>query len=112
MKRAAVQWGIGRYLYNLDVVYVETSATRKADWHSAKTKEKDSFWWKQPFLPAWALPKEKSLLDEAIEDLSSKAKMNSEALQVFIACNFKKLYKSLTGVEKESLVNLLKKEIK
>ena len=56
MKRAAVQWGIGRYLYNLDETFVETSATKKDGWKFAKTKDK-SFYWKIPDLPKWALPK-------------------------------------------------------
>jgi hypothetical protein len=54
MKRAAVQWGIGRYLYDLDegwAVIVEKGE------HYAKTKEGKAFYWNPPPLPAWALPK-------------------------------------------------------
>jgi hypothetical protein len=111
MKRSAVQWGIGRYLYNLDVVYAEVSETKQKDWHFAQTKEKERFYWQEPKLPEWALPKAKSLVDEAIEDLAKKSKMTGEMLQVFIAKNFSKLMKSLTVVEKQSLVELLKKEV-
>lgn len=58
MKRAAVQWGIGRYLYDLEETFVETSAEKRtgAEWHHAKTKAGTAFWWKTPALPTWALP--------------------------------------------------------
>jgi hypothetical protein len=59
MKRAAVQWGIGRYLYKLDVTFAEctTERQRTPDWHQAKAKDGTYFYWKTPNLPAWALPK-------------------------------------------------------
>lgn len=57
-KRAGVQWGIGRYLYNLDETFVECSKDRpQGNWNYATTKDKLPFYWKTPTLPAWALPK-------------------------------------------------------
>lgn len=56
MKRAAVQWGIGRYLYNLDEGFAVVSATRAPGFQYAKSKEVGVFYWKAPALPAWALP--------------------------------------------------------
>jgi hypothetical protein len=53
MKRAAVQWGIGRYLYQLEEGWAVVS---DAGTHSAKTKEGQWFRWDPPALPAWALP--------------------------------------------------------
>lgn len=50
MKRAAVQWGIGRYLYKLPTFWVAIEAHGK----SYKIKGKP------PELPSWALPKEMS----------------------------------------------------
>lgn len=47
MKRAAVQWGIGRYLYKLPTIWVAIEPNGK----SYKIKGKP------PELPAWALPK-------------------------------------------------------
>lgn len=44
LKRAAVKWGVGRYLYNLDGGWVDYDAQKK---QLVKT----------PTLPAWALPK-------------------------------------------------------
>lgn len=56
MKRAAVQWGIGRYLYNLEegwgTCYTDE---RKGSFHG-QTKDKERFSWDPPTLPAWALP--------------------------------------------------------
>jgi len=53
MKRAAVLWGIGRYLYNLDAGFAIVSDSGK---FRAQTKDKKSFKWSPPALPVWALP--------------------------------------------------------
>lgn len=64
MKRAAVQWGIGRYLYNLEATFVEVSGEKRNDWnwaqHTNQDKTKISYWWKAPGLPDWALPAKKT----------------------------------------------------
>lgn len=58
MKRAAVQWGIGRYLYNLEAGFanfdengryrdkIKDDSTGKETWYK----------WNPPQLPSWALP--------------------------------------------------------
>jgi hypothetical protein len=62
MKRAAVHWGIGRYLYNLDATFAECITDyppqgEKALWHKHYDKtEKKAFFWKTPTLPKWAHP--------------------------------------------------------
>jgi hypothetical protein len=61
MKRAGVQWGIGRYLYNLTECFAECKAgkERGADWNYVpedKKKGDPAFSWKTPTLPNWALP--------------------------------------------------------
>lgn len=57
MKRAAVQWGIGRYLYNLEEGFAQTSDTKRNEWNRAKLKDGNTtFWWCPPQLPSWALP--------------------------------------------------------
>lgn len=53
MKRAGVQWGIGRYLYNLEEGFARV---HDGGAHYAKTKEGKAFKWDPPDLPAWALP--------------------------------------------------------
>jgi len=45
MKRAAVQWGIGRYLYNLEATFANCSANKVNGWTKARTKDKKYFWW-------------------------------------------------------------------
>lgn len=54
MKRAAVQWGIGRYLYNFKEGFA--TITDNGEFR-AKTKEGTNFKWNPPALPEWALPK-------------------------------------------------------
>ena len=54
MKRAGVQWGIGRYLYNLEATFVDFRDT-KGDGYINYVK--DMGYWKEPSLPTWALPK-------------------------------------------------------
>ncbi|AJJ18158.1 Rad52/Rad22 family DNA repair protein [Yersinia intermedia] len=56
MKRAAVQWGIGRYLYQLEEGFAEISIEKKSGWNRAKTKEQKIIYWRPPALPDWALP--------------------------------------------------------
>lgn len=51
MKRAAVQWGIGRFLYSLDESFAIVSENGKL---RGKTKDGKSFRWDPPQLPAWA----------------------------------------------------------
>src|SRR5690606_38042070 len=53
MKRAAVQWGIGRYLYQLEEGWANV---HEGGQYSAQTKDKKWFRWDPPALPAWALP--------------------------------------------------------
>jgi len=54
MKRAAVQWGIGRYLYNLDAGFADVC---ESGIKRGKTKDGKQFRWNPPRLPEWALPK-------------------------------------------------------
>jgi hypothetical protein len=54
MKRAAVQWGIGRYLYDLEEGWAKVHENGR---FSAKLKEGNKwFKWDPPALPAWATP--------------------------------------------------------
>jgi hypothetical protein len=81
MKRAAVQWGIGRYLYNLDATFAQVAdsgahrgiayandADRKA------RKNPVYFKWNPPALPDWALPKTKQ--EATTQDAESQDKKN------------------------------------
>jgi hypothetical protein len=56
MKRAAVQWGIGRYLYDLESGWADILADGEKGYGKNKTKEGTWFDWNPPTLPSWALP--------------------------------------------------------
>jgi hypothetical protein len=57
MKRAGVQWGIGRYLYNLEVGFANVCKDGEKGEYRGKVKEGNIwFTWNPPKLPAWALP--------------------------------------------------------
>jgi hypothetical protein len=56
MKRAAVQWGVGRYLYGLDESFAQVSENGSL---RGKTKDGKPFKWDPPQLPKWALPEPK-----------------------------------------------------
>ena len=53
LKRAAVQWGIGRYLYDLDEGFAHVHVGGR---YYGKTKAGKSFRWDPPNMPSWALP--------------------------------------------------------
>ena len=63
MKRAGVQWGIGRYLYDLEEGWAEVFDKKDKETRYANCKIKVNgkeewvnFHWKPPHLPGWALP--------------------------------------------------------
>lgn len=58
MKRAAVQWGIGRYLYQLPETWADCVSEKRPGWRMAKTKDGKPFSWRPPSLKdiaPWAL---------------------------------------------------------
>lgn len=55
MKRAAVEWGIGRYLYRLDTTWAVFTDDKNAARYHAKVGDTMYHWNPSP-LPAWALP--------------------------------------------------------
>jgi len=55
MKRAAVQWGMGRYLYQLTETWAIFSD--QGQYNHYDKQKKQSFRWSPPKLPEWALPK-------------------------------------------------------
>ena len=62
MKRAAVLWGIGRYLYDLPEGFANVHDKGKHYQPQAKARREGqeptpAFKWDPPALPAWALPK-------------------------------------------------------
>ncbi|QTA82761.1 DNA repair protein Rad52/59/22 domain-containing protein [Desulfonema limicola] len=54
MKRAAVHWGIGRYLYKLEATFAIITPNGKY-YQKEKKNQYPSFKWNPPKLPAWAV---------------------------------------------------------
>lgn len=75
MKRAAVQWGIGRLLYNLESAF----AIIGKDGYYAKTKDNVPFHWLPPKLPDWAVKtrSDKTPLPPTPEDNTPEVKNNT-----------------------------------
>lgn len=74
MKRAAVQLGIGRYLYNLDEVWVDVKDKGQNYINDKKANVKG--YWDDPQLPSWALPKSEPvapITSEQVGTLKTKA---------------------------------------
>lgn len=63
MKRAAVQWGIGRYLYDLEEGW---ATIHDGGRFYAKTKEGKAFRWDPPTLPGWAVPQPRDATTEQL----------------------------------------------
>lgn len=81
-KRAASVWGIGRYLYSLEVgwaVIVEKS-TKGA--HYTNDKQIGSFYWLPPELPDWALPEGERFVDAVIEKKSPQNTLSSKSIVI------------------------------
>lgn len=57
LKRAAVQFGIGRYLYKLEETTVELKAQGKYYVKIKEGNQEKYLYWDPPKLPTWALPK-------------------------------------------------------
>jgi len=58
MKRAGVQWGIGRYLYDLGETFamIDEKGSHFAKGTDKSTGKAFHFRWNPPALPSWALP--------------------------------------------------------
>lgn len=62
MKRAANQWGIGRYLYDLETTFVQPQESKGDHYIQIKDPESKQVvftgYWNTPALPDWAMPGE------------------------------------------------------
>lgn len=65
MKRAAVQWGIGRYLYNLPSIWVKIKNTYGENYEIIE----------RPKLPNWALPDDMKHKEPDFEEINKGAKL-------------------------------------
>jgi hypothetical protein len=81
MKRAAVQWGIGRYLYELEESFANVNDNGR---FRAKTKDGRSFRWDPPQLPAWALPRKEAAVSMGKVAGFEQVRREHDALLEFI----------------------------
>ena len=79
MKRTAVQFGIGRYLYNLDAGFANVVEKGTAGAKHAQTQDKTKFYWVPPVLPNWALPIDNAQI-KLIDELADKKDANKEEM--------------------------------
>lgn len=82
MKRAAVHWGIGRYLYNMDAMFADCFQDRSGK-NRGKARDKNGgpdvyFTWNPPVMPMNAQPKVENKKPES-ESFHGKHKTRSDA---------------------------------
>lgn len=83
MKRTAVQFGIGRYLYHLDSGFAKVVDKGTQGAKSAKAKDGKWFYWLPPDMPTWALPASKDQLKEIATLVKQKGANEEEMLNFF-----------------------------
>lgn len=100
MKRAGAQWGIGRYLYHLDETFAEVAETGGKGWHYATLKKTgETYYWKPPQLPGWALPKDSEVSQKQLNDLKRewRDKFGSGLKQAELVEGFSRFVASVCG---------------
>lgn len=100
MKRAAVQWGIGRYLYGLEVVWVDRFDSDKyaKGAKEGKTKEGREFGWFPPSLPSWALPEGTKSQTKQQPKQETQRPDNGTPSEKITDAQRKKLHAAFTGL--------------
>ena len=115
MKRAAVQWGIGRYLYKLDAMFAEFSETKSEGAHYIDLRDKEDKkkslyrgYWTDPKLPNWALPEEdaRQTTPSAKNEWKPSADKQATSAQREQVANLLRQ----KGIAKEDMVNYLASE--
>lgn len=112
MKRAAVQWSIGRYLYDLDTFFAECSTEKMDGYERASTKDKTVFYWKPPALHKQYLP-QKDILPSQRETINTLLNQSDtkidDYLNFFGVENFIDLYEDEATKVIDSLLRKLSK---
>lgn len=115
MKRAAVQWGVGRYLYDLDTFFAECSKDKPQEmrgWEKAKTKDGTWYYWKAPSLTKQYLP-QKDILPSQRETINTLLKETDTKIDDYLIFfgvdNFVDLYEDEAAKVINSLIRKLSK---
>ena len=107
MKRAAVQWGIGRHLYDQNGVYVECSLERTRGWEKATTKDKKVVYWNpnDPQLIGSSRTKQKSQTKQkpSAKDNPTEAKTNGEPAEFVVQLEAEKELLAVTGIDRKTI---------
>lgn len=106
LKRAAVQWGIGRYLYQLEETWAKCQIvnTRKevsGNLHTHKDKKSNQVFlidWQTPHLPVWALP--------AVDDRGYPQKIENSENMAALKAIFSEAYKFSEAQNSEALTDI------
>ena len=116
MKRAAVQWGVGRYLYDIDTFFADCQADRPQQmqgWEKAKTKDGKWFYWKAPSLPKQYLPQkdilptQRETINKLLEQTDTKI---DDYLNFYGVDNFVDLYEDEAAKIINSLLRKLSRQ--
>jgi hypothetical protein len=115
MKRAAVLFGVGRYLYNLDTFFADCSKDKPQQmqgWEKAKTKDGTWFYWKAPSLPSKYLP-QKDILPSQRETIKTMLEQTNTKIDDYLSFygvdNFVDLYQDEAAKIINSLLRKLSK---
>ena len=112
MKRAAVLWGVGRYLYDLDTFWADCSTEKKDGYIKAYTKDKKVFYWKAPSLPKKYLP-QKDILPTQRETINTLLEQTNTKIDDYLnfygVDNFVDLYEDEAAKIINSLLRKLSK---
>ena len=97
MKRAAVQWGVGRYLYGLSENFATVIQSKQEGSLSSKVKGVDGYVnWLAPVLPDWAQP--------------SKQRINKEQMQGTLMALLEAIKTQDSSLALETMSELTEKE--
>lgn len=115
MKRAAVLWGVGRYLYDLDTFWADCQTEKPQNanaWEKAKTKDGTWFYWKAPSLPKKYLP-QKDILPTQRETINTLLEQTNTKIDDYLnfygVDNFVDLYEDEAAKIINSLLRKLSK---
>lgn len=107
LKRAAVHWGIGRYLYDLEQGFVQIVDKGTKGSKVGQTKEKERFYWMPPKLPEWALPEKQSFVQatqQAMKEVKKQIEVSLvQSTEQYVITIGKHKGKLLKDINKEEL---------
>lgn len=107
LKRAAVKFGVGRYLYDLPEMWVDLLPKRpekgKNYIHSHKNKSGKYVYWVDPVMPKWALPDSNDVSDNEDDSPDAVTFANKDCLRACL-----RRYKESGKLTTEEIITLNK----